>query len=223
MGQVPIPVTPTCYQNLPPTGSLPVIVPEDARETLIYTLYVQVDGKVETANIRIPLSEGLGCEFEWFFESEHLLGCAAAEAVAVRPQAQSFEKGLMLRVEDSWLGEEPTLFAFIWDEERQEYGFTEGPLLDTWTADMAEQVVGEEPPQGSLRPSRGFGLLWNGQIELPGMGESRTMDGLNLLGWANGPVQTYDAQYQCAEELFGNQSCYLSLPDGQVVGLPGKA
>jgi hypothetical protein len=68
-------------------------------------------------------------------------------------------------------------------------------------------------------PSRGFGLLWDGQIEIPQMGEPRTWDGLGLIGWANGTVYEYDAEYQCSEELSGNFICYLSLPDGQIVGL----
>jgi hypothetical protein len=227
VGQVPSPVTPTCYQDLPPSGSMPVTVPADAREAIIYSLYVQLEEKVESVDLRIPLSEGLGCQYAWFFENafenDFLLECAAGEAIAIRPQAQNFERGLMLRVEDSWLGQDPYLFAFIWDEERDEFGFTEGPLLDSWSSELPEQVVGEQPPDGLFRPSRGFGLLWNGQIEIPQMGEPRTMDGLGLLGWATGNVFEYDAQYQCGEEFYGNSNCYLSLPDGQIVGLPGRA
>lgn len=220
--QVPRPVTPTCYPDLPPSGSTTVTVPVDAREAVIYTLYVHTDDKVESADIRVPISEGLGCQYEWYFEHEYLLGCPAREAITVQPQAQNFEKGLMLRVEGSWLGPAPYIFAFVWDEEHNEYGFSEGPLFDTWTQELSEQVIGEEPPEGLFRPSRSFGLLWSGQIEIPQMGEPRTMDGSNLLGWAKEPVYEYDAQYQCAEEFFGNQNCYISLPGGQIVGLPGQ-
>ena len=82
VNQVPRPVTYTCYLDLPPSGSLPVTVPEDAREAIIYTLNVQLEEKVESADLRITLSEGLGCQYAWFFEYKYLLGCAAAGVVA---------------------------------------------------------------------------------------------------------------------------------------------
>jgi hypothetical protein len=222
--QVPRPAINTCYRDLPPSGSMLVTVPADAREAIIYALSAQLDGKVESAVVRVPLSEGLGCQYPWYFEHIWLLRCAAGKAVAVRPQVQSFERGMMLRLEESWLGLDPYLFAFVWDEERNEYGLTEGPLLDPWSSDLPEQVVGQEPPEGLFSPSRGFGLLWDGQIEIPQMGEPRTWDGLGLIGWANGSVYEYDAEYQCSveSELSGNSTCYLSLPDGQIVGLGGQ-
>ena len=223
VSQMPRPITPTCYQDLPPTGAMPVTIPADAREAIIYSLNVPLEDRVETADIRIPLSVGLGCPNPWFFEHEYLLGCAAGAPVSLRPQAQTFDKGMMIRLEESWLGQTPYLFAFIWDGEQEAYGFSEGPLPDAWTDDLPEQVVGEEPPAGKFRPSRGFGLLWSGQLMIPQMGEPRTLDGLEILGWASGPVQEYEARYQCDEELFDNFNCYLSLPDGQVVALPGRA
>ncbi len=222
VNQLPRPVTQTCYPDLPSSGSMQVTIPAEAREAIIYSLYVQLTGVVESADIRVALSEGLGCQHIWYFETDELLGCPVGEKVSLRPQVQTFEQGMMLRLEGAWLGQEPYLIVFIWDEERNEYANIENPLLDTWSSTMSEQVVEQEPPEGLFRPSRGFGLLWSGQMEIPQMGEARTLDGLGLIGWAIEPVHEYDATYQCSEEYFGNSICYLSLPDGTIANLPGQ-
>jgi hypothetical protein len=217
--QFPLPVTRSCYRDLPSSGSMPLTVPAEARQAMIYRLSVQVDGQVESAVLRVTLSEDLDCQFDWFFEHTTLLGCATGEAIALRPQAQYFERGILLRIEGTWLGQAPYLLAFVWDKQSELYAMTEGPLLDPWYPDMGDQVVGREPPEGLIVPSRGFGLLWDGQMDVSQIGEPRTWDGLRLIGWATGPVTEYDAQYQCAEERLGNATCLLNLPDGQIFSL----
>ncbi len=100
---------------------------------------------------------------------------------------------------------------------------TEGPLLDSWEPGIPETDLALRPPEGLFQPSRGFGMLWRGEIEIPQMGESRTVDGLSLIGWATGRVFEYDARYQCESlnENFGFFNCHLELPDGRLSVLPG--
>jgi hypothetical protein len=221
--RVPRPVTQTCYWDLPPTGTMEVTIPLDAREFIQYTLYVQLEELVESSAQSVQLTEGLNCTYEWFFEHESPLECPAEELIPIRLQAQLFERGMMLRVVDSWLGADPYLLALIVDDALDGYGLTEGPLLDTWTTDLPEQIIAETPPDPLFAPSRGFGLLWSGQIDIPELGSPRIFDGSEVLGWATGPVFEFDTRYQCGGEYFGNRICWLELPDDQISGLPGRA
>lgn len=221
----PRPLSDTCYQDLPSSGSLEVTVPAEARGAIGYFLYVQANEVVEDAMVILSLSAERGCEYAWFFgnaEYAHkpLLECPSSEPVEIRPQAQLFEKGLMLRLEDATLGEDAWLIALL-PQEGGFYSLGFEPVVDSWTPGMPETDAALSPPEGLFQPSRGFGMLWRGEIEHRPMGESQTLDGEGVLGWATGNVLEYDAAYQCLESTHGRaRSCFIGGPDGNVLPMP---
>lgn len=225
--QVPRPVNQTCYPSLPPSGEMVVAIPAEARDAIDFTLYVQLPELVETAAVRATLSLKQDCQDGWFYEPEAILECPAGPAVQLRAQAQEFENGMMIRVEDSWLGEAPYIFVWQWYDDAcqgQYCAYSEGPLPDTWEPGIPETDLALRPPEGMFQPTRGFGLLWRGDMEIPQMGEPRFLDGLEQLGWATGRVFEFDTRYQCESlnENFGIFNCHLELPDGRLAVLPGQ-
>ena len=221
----PRPLSDTCYQDLPPSGALEVTVPAEARGAIGYFLYAHADQEVEEALVILPLSAERGCEYEWFFsnveyEQKPLLECPISEPVEIRPQVQRFEKGLMLRLEDATLGEEAWLITLL-PQENRTYSLGFEPVVDSWSPGMPETDPALVPPEGLFQPSRGFGMLWRGEIEHRPMGEVQTLDGQEVLGWATGSVFEYDAAYQCFQGSHGRAlSCFMSGPDGTVLPMP---
>lgn len=224
----PRPMTDTCYQDLPPSGALEVTVPAEAQGAVGYFLYVPAGQDVEQALAVLPLSAERGCEHEWFFSNaayplKPLLACPTSAPVEIRPQAQPFERGLMVRLQDPTLGEEAWLITLL-PQESGTYALGFEPVVDGWEAGMPETDPALAPPEGLLQPSRGFGMLWRGEIEYQPMGEVMTLDGEALLGWATGSVFEYEGVYQCFEGTHGRgQSCLMSGPEGTVLPMPVTA
>lgn len=221
----PRPLSDTCYVDLPSSGSLEVTVPTEARGAIGYFLYAQTGEQVEDAMIIVPLSAERGCEYEWFFgaaeyEFKPLLECPVSEPTEIRPQAQRFEKGMMLRLEGAGLGEEAWLVTLVPHEDG---GYSLGfqPVVDSWSPGMPEIDPALMPPDGFFQPSKGFGMLWRGEIEHLAMSESQTLNGEEVLGWATGNVFEYDAFYQCFQGTHGRGlSCLMNGPDGTIVPMP---
>jgi hypothetical protein len=221
----PRPLSDTCYQDLPSSGSLEVTVPAEARGAIGYFLYAHAGGQVEDALVILPLSAERGCEHEWFFGSadyEHkpLLECPISEPVEIRPQIQLFEKGLMLRLDGVGLEGDAWLIALL-SQEGDSYSLGFDPVLDAWMPDMPETDAALTPPEGLFQPSRGFGMLWRGEIEYLAMVDVLTLDGQEVLGWATGNVFEYDAVYQCYQGTHGRAlACFMNGPEGQVLPMP---
>jgi hypothetical protein len=223
----PQPLSQTCYQDLPSSGELEVVVPAEARGAIGFWLYVQADDRIEDALVIVPLSAERGCTFNWFFgttelEQAPLLECPTSASERLNLQAQSLEKGVMLRLENSWLGEDPWLFALIQEEDDQ-YSLAFAPVTDPWQPGMPEIDANLTPPDGFFQPSRGFGMLWRGEIENIVPGDVQTLDGESVLGWATAPVFEYDATYQCLVSTHGRAGgCFMTGPDGAILYLPAE-
>jgi hypothetical protein len=221
----PRPLSDTCYPDLPSSGSLEVTVPAEARGAMGYFLYAHAGDQVKDALVILPLSAERGCEYEGFFGSadyahQPLLECPISAPVEIRPQAQLFEKGLMLRLEGAGLEEGAWLVALL-SQEGDSYSLGFQPVLDAWTPGMPETDAALTPPQGLFQPSRGFGMLWRGEIEYIAMADVLTLDGAEVLGWATGNVFEYDAVYQCYQGTHGRGlACFMSGPEGQVLPMP---
>jgi hypothetical protein len=70
------------------------------------------------------------------------------------------------------------------------------------------------PPTGLFAPTSGFGLIWRGDVE-------QSSGFRDQLGWALQPELGYEATYQCDDATPSGgrvwQTCYLTLPDGQII------
>jgi hypothetical protein len=79
---------------------------------------------------------------------------------------------------------------------------------DTWNGQAFEIL--DTPPDGLLKPERGFGFIW-----------SQNPDVREALGWATAAEQGYSASYQVAGAMCGRagmvKGSYTSLPDGRTV------
>jgi hypothetical protein len=203
------------------------VVPAEARGAIGFWLYVQADDQVEDALVIVPLSADRGCVFNWFFgtsqyEQAPLLECPTSASERLSLQAQIFERGVMLRLEDSWLGHNAWLFALI-EEEDGQYSHVFQPVTDVWEPGMPEIDPSLTPPDGFLQPSRGFGMLWRGEIEHMVSADVQTLEGEDVLGWATGPVMEYEATYQCLESTHGRAGgCFMTGPDGAILYLPAE-
>ncbi len=223
----PQPLSQTCYPDLPSSGELEIVVPAEARGAMGFWLFVQADDRVEDALVIVPLSADRGCKFNWFFgtsryEQAPLLECPTSAPERLRPQAQIFEKGVMLRLEDSWLGEDAWLFALV-EEVDGQYSHVFQPVIDEWTPGMPEIDPSLSPPDGFFQPSRGFGMLWRGEIGHVVSADVLILEGETVLGWATESVMEYEATYQCLESTHGRAGgCFMTGPDGAVLYLPAE-
>jgi hypothetical protein len=219
---VPQPMTQTCYQDLPPSGEIEITVPLEARGAIGFYLYVQIPDAVEQELVILPLTAERGCEYEWFFttaeyEFKPLMECATTAPTPLRPQAQLFERGFMVRLEDPAFGEEAYLITIVPHEIPTYYSLGFDIVSDDWEPGMQETDPTLSPPEGLYQPSRGFGMLWRGEIEHQIMGGAITLDGLEVLGWATSEVFEHDAFYQCYESTHGRPGgCMMQGPNGEI-------
>jgi hypothetical protein len=126
----------------------------------------------------------------------------------------------MLRLEGAELGEEAWLVTLVPHEDG---GYSLGfqPVVDSWSPGMSEPDPTSMPPEGFFQPSRGFGMLWRGEIEHHPMGGPEILNGMEVLGWATGEVFEYDAVYQCFQGTHGRgRACLMSGPDGAILPMP---
>lgn len=86
-------------------------------------------------------------------------------------------------------------------------------FLDTWTPDEPESIPEIIPPEGLYQPTRGFGLIWRGNVEVR-----------EALGWALAPEQSFDTMHQESQSTFENghsdervSHVYLATTEGHVV------
>jgi hypothetical protein len=223
---VPQPLTQTCYQDLPASGEMEIVIPEEARGAMGFYLYVQIPDRVEQELIILPLSTERGCEYEWFFTTAEyqfkpLMDCATTPASETRAQGQLFERGFMLRIDESGLDDEAWLFTFVPGDDPGSYSWGFDPVVDPWSSGMQEIDPSLTPPDGFYQPSRGFGMLWRSEIGHPTMGtEVLTLDGQQVLGWATTQVFEFDTVYQCYESTHGRLgACLMRGPNGEIITL----
>jgi hypothetical protein len=119
--------------------------------------------------------------------------------------AQWFERGFML-----WTSEPDRFYVFLF----------EGSIYTVIGAPYASekgQEVTATPPPGLLEPTSGFGLVWRGEIATGNV----NFDNLpTRLGWATGPEQAYETEFQCqAAVLRTDERCWLRDPNGAVISM----
>ncbi len=100
---------------------------------------------------------------------------AAANYATTRAAFMSFERGIMLWLED-------TNQIYVLNFGADEFSGMYSAYLDTWREGMPENDPNIQPPPGFLQPERGFGQAW------------RTYPGVrDALGWGTAPTQGYTA------------------------------
>jgi hypothetical protein len=141
--------------------------------------------------------------------------CAQAPPTHTTAAVQTFEYGTMI-----WL-EARDQFYLLYDTFVTPGGGTTtpstkttlqivtGPLTLTSGA-SPDNRVDESPPPGLFEPVSGFGLLWRGEVV-------GVQDVRQHLGWAREPELGFATDIQCETPCGAHQSCYLRLPNGEVL------
>ena len=159
--------------NVAPNGS--VVLPIADWERLHHT-FVLVAYNAAGNNTSNSVDVFIRCPYTYFFplppENYHW-ECPAGPATPSDAAEQYFEGGRMI-----WLGTEKHIYALLNDGGLFAYA-------DTWTAGQPNADPGITPPPGRYTPVRGFGKVWSSDPYI----RSR-------LGWAMGPEQGYQTQWQ---------------------------
>jgi hypothetical protein len=156
-------------------------------------------------------SVALNCPQTWFFSVEPQAGVCPLDMIRTNAAIEYFERGTLI-----WL-KEPGRY-FILENQNVAPGDIRRPLSTVAdplevTGNTADSV---KPPAGLFAPTNGFGLIWRGDVE-------QSLGFRDQLGWALQPEFGYEAKYQCDDATPSGgrvwQTCYLTLPDGQIIAL----
>ncbi len=202
--------TPADCVDVPVLGAQSFVIPADVKGNKSIEIVLTVAGAAgSSANQGTSIA--MYCPQTWFFSAEPQAGVCPQDIIRTQAAFQSFERGTMI-----WL-KEPGRY-FILKNQNVAPGDIRRPLsaiVDPLniTRNTEGSVM---PPAGLFAPTSGFGLIWRGDVE----GSSGFRD---QLGWALQPESCYEATYQCDDATPSGgrvwQTCYLSLPDGQIVAL----
>jgi hypothetical protein len=188
--------------SVAPDGS--IVLPIAAQERLYHTFVINAynaAGNSTSGSVTVYIR----CPYTYFFappaETYHW-DCPAGLAATSDAAEQYFEGGRMM-----WLGSEKMIYVLLNDGGLYTYA-------DTWTAGQPDVDPGITPPDGRYKPVRGFGKVWGADPYI----RSR-------LGWAMGPEQGYQAQFQyrwsgCCSSA---QEFYLREIDQRVTHLSPNA
>jgi hypothetical protein len=175
--------------DLPLSGSRTVPIPADLPQvTGTVYLYAFAESDAPAATSTLYLT--VACNHAFFFGTAP--DCKTSDAMTVDGAFQTFENGVMV-----WEGGTQHIFVLL-DDGRA------GWYLDTWQGQ--DLTYPEETPDGLIAPERGFGHLWTTTLEVR-----------DAIGWATGPEQGYQMQYQEGTAQDGTDVRYFRLPDGRVV------
>jgi hypothetical protein len=187
-----------------PAGSLSLeSVAPDEDGTATYVL--AVTNTAATVEQELVVTLGLACGETWFFAAEgtdeadgEVDACPDGPESTSQAVYQPFEKGRMF-----WIGETGEIITLFNDGDEPAWL----AVTDTGPEpDPADQV--EEPPQGLIRPLRGFGAVWTNNADV----QAR-------LGWATAPESPFDTTIQRGEgqiALTGPAGeAIVLLPDGE--------
>ncbi len=199
---------PTGCQEVPLSGERSIESDEVSLYTNGFALRVTANGQtaIEAVTVRF-LCENLRT---WFFDPPPPY-CPAGEPTTSYAAGQSFERGLMIWVED-------TDEFYVFDSEPDPSGLliyhsTVGLILKPGASEWNR--VGEDPPAGLYEPVSGFGLIWRGEVEWPEVGDVR-----ERLGWATEPEFGFDTTSQYAILACPRGwTAYVRGPHGEILRL----
>ncbi len=187
-------------EELPPVGSRTFTAFEFDFYTSDFFLYAGDEtGNGLTQTIAVPVE----CPYEYFFVNEEVLAgtCPLNEAEQIPAAHQLYEAGEMI-----WRSDRTEIVVLYSDGTYQRFDDTyeEGEEL------QYPEELGEPPHEDAL-PIRGFGKVWSQNASVRAK-----------LGWATGHEIAYTPIVQAvAYGQLGQafQTEYVTLPNGQVVGL----
>lgn len=170
-------------------GSLDV---EPEGELAIETYVLAITNALGTVEERVSVAVSSECAESWFFVPPPEDSCPDTIATHSLASSQRFERGQMV-----WIAEAGQIVV-LYDAD---------PEPGRWlrVAPPAEDPAALEPyqpPEGLLRPERGFGALW--------AADDAVRDGL---GWATGPEQGFTTTYQAAEDEVGIVFFFTNIGD----------
>lgn len=169
-------------------GSLDV-EPEGKLETETYVL--AVTNALGTTEARVSVAVSDECAEPWFFVPPLEDSCPDSPATESLASSQRFERGQMI-----WIsGAGQIVVLFDADPELGQLWLREAPPAEDPAA-----LEPYQPPEGLLRPDRGFGALW--------AASDAVRDGL---GWATGPEQGFSTTYQIAEGEAGDSFFFINI------------
>jgi hypothetical protein len=182
--------------DLPPSGSIALPVPDEYVTSITYYLGARdVNGVLQRAYVTVSIT----CRYEGYVTPE----CPLTHD-HVHAAYEAFEHGHMV-----WRGDTREIYVLYDDGSSEAYE-------DTWT-EGEPTYFGETPPQGLLKPVRGFGNLW------------ATHRGVrDRLGWATEEESGFTMLVETVRRYFGRyprSAAYFRLPDDRVVYLdesPGE-
>lgn len=215
MDYLPRSLNPDCADGLDKQGTRAFTIPSSSVGMVGFHLYVEKDNRMQHAQIDVPLTVARVCQNEWFFDEPYTpyMNCPDSSPVEMTVAAQIFEKGVILRLVDSWMGSEAWVLP-LQVFETGEYGPTMNLILDQWNETMPVKDSTLVVPEGKFQPEKGIGLLWQGRMGYITMEGKYRFTGLASLGWAVTEVFSYPARYQCADT-----ACYMEDPYGYIIGI----
>jgi hypothetical protein len=181
----------TLADDQPASGSLETTVPADYIQSVTFQLIAFTSAGQETlltstATIACPFTEKLDATL-----------CPITQSAGVNTAFQAFERGSMV-----WRGDTQTIYVLYADGSWQQFN-------DEWVEGTANPNT-ETPPEGRIKPERGFGVIWN------------ELGGSSVLGWATTPEVSYAADWEIYQIVdAGNVALgpQFTLPDGRVAAL----
>jgi hypothetical protein len=181
----------TLAADQPASGSVETTVPGDYIQSVTFQLSAFTSDGQETL---LTSTVAITCPFtEKLAES----GCPVTQTAGVNTAFQAFERGSMV-----WRGDTQTIYVLFADGSWQQYN-------DTWVEGTANPNT-ETPPEGRIKPERGFGAIW------------AELGGSSVMGWATTPEVSYAANweiYQVVDAGNAGLGPLFTLPDGRVAAL----
>lgn len=200
--------TPADCVNVPVSGTHALVMPSDVKGNKTIEFVLTVSGAAGSS-AKQGTSVAMVCPQTWFFSTEPQAGVCPQNVIRTQAAYQPFERGLMI-----WL-KEPGRY-FILEHQTVAPGDIRHPLSTvTDPLNITRNTEGRvQPPAGLFAPTSGFGLIWRGDVQ-------QSTGFRDQLGWALQPESGYEATYQCDDATPSGgrvwQTCYLTLPDGQII------
>ena len=189
-------------------GSHAFVIPTDVGGNQTIDFVLTVTGAASSTAAH-GTSVAIYCAQAWFYAAERQAGVCPQNVIRTEAAFQPFERGQMI-----WL-KEPGRYFVLENQNvapgdiRRPFSASVDPLVITRNTE--DRV---KPPANLYAPTSGFGLIWRGDVE-------RSPGFRDQLGWALQPEVAYEATYQCDDATPSGgrvwQTCYLTLPDGQII------
>ena len=191
------------FFDVGPSGTMVLGPPPEQRGEVQFALFAATGSTTVQASARAAIL----CPDTWFF-SNPPPECPATPPQSTPIQAQPFERGLLL-----WVQNSDSIYALYADGGYPRWD----SWANAWFPGQPETDPNLVPPPGYYQPVRGFGLAWRtGYVSPSEVARDR-------LGWATAeeaPVP--GGTFQC-DSLPKYSRCYLTGPEGVVVLQPERS